>query len=66
MPDDQPTASPDRAERREQARGYRESRWEGLPHYECVREPCWLGTYSRASTSDEAEMQEHQRDQHGQ
>lgn len=64
MPDDQPTASMDRAEKREMARGYRESKWAGLPNYECTREPCWLGTYSRASSLDEAEMQQHQLLQH--
>lgn len=62
---DPPTASPDRAERREAARGYRESRWEGIPNYECTTPPCWMGTYSRASTSDEADMQQHQREKHG-
>ena len=64
MPEEMPTASMDRHERREAARGYREGRWEGIANYECIRQPCWMGTYSRASTLDEAEMQQHQALQH--
>jgi hypothetical protein len=59
-----PTASPDRAERREMNRGYREQSWGGHPHYVCLREPCWYGTYRRANTFDEAEMQAHQASAH--
>lgn len=61
MPDETspPTASLDRAERRDQAKGYREQTWGGHPHYVCIKEPCWMGTYSRANTFDEAEMQAH-------
>lgn len=65
MPENEtPTAGPDRAERREQRQGYREQAWGGHPHYVCLREPCWMGTYSRANTFDEAEMQAHQASQH--
>jgi len=64
MPDektpDAPHAGPDRAERRETARGYRVQQWEGVDQYVCTREPCWMGTWSRANTFDEAEMQGHQ------
>lgn len=60
MPEDVPMTALDRAERRDRNRGYREGRWAGFPNYECIQEPCWMGTYSRASTLDEAEMQEHQ------
>jgi hypothetical protein len=65
MPDEQPiVAGEDRASKREQQRGYREQAWEGMPHYVCLRDPCWMGTYSRASTFDEAEMQAHQAEAH--
>lgn len=65
MPDNEaPQASMDRAERREQSRGYREQSWGGQPHYVCLREPCWYGTWSRANTFDEAEMQHHQATAH--
>lgn len=60
-----PLASPDALERKDMARGYREGVWAGRPNYECTDPICWLGTYSRASTSDEADMQEHQREKHG-
>lgn len=60
MPDDPPTASMDRRERAEAARGYCEGSWEGVVNYMCIQPPCWMGSYSRAATSDEAEMQEHQ------
>ncbi len=65
MPTDLPTATPDAAERKDFERGYREGVWEGRPNYECIDGRCWLGTYSRASTSDEADMQAHQREKHG-
>jgi hypothetical protein len=65
MPDEQPiVAGEDRASKREQSRGYREQAWGGQPHYVCLREPCWLGTHSRANTFDEAEMQAHQAEAH--
>jgi len=59
-----PTASMDRAEKREMARGYREQMWEGVPQYVCLREPCWMGTHSRANTFDEGVMQQHQAQDH--
>jgi hypothetical protein len=62
--EDAPTASPDRAERREMARGYREQSWDGSTQYVCLRDPCWYGTWSRANTFDEAEMQGHQAQAH--
>lgn len=64
MPDP-PTASPDALERADFERGYHEATWGGRPNYECTTPPCWMGTYSRAATSDEADMQEHQREKHG-
>lgn len=65
MPDQPPTASPDRAERRERDRGYRKQQWEGVDQYVCTQHPCWLGTYSRVSSFDEADMQQHQAMAHG-
>ena len=60
MPDETaPTASMDRAEKREMSRGYREQMWDGNPYYLCMKDPCWMGTYSRANTFDEGEMQAH-------
>lgn len=60
-----PFASPDALERVDFDRGYREGSWSGRVNYECVDPRCWMGTYSRAATSDEADMQEHQREKHG-
>lgn len=51
--------------KRDAERGYREGTWGGRVNYECVDDRCWMGTYSRAATSDEADMQQHQREKHG-
>ena len=67
MPTADPTDLPTRdgTSARDIQRGYRESVWGGRANYECVDPRCWLGTYSRAATSDEADMQQHQREKHG-